>query len=413
MDREPESGREAGPPALTAARGAARCRHFGVCGGCDWQDVPYEDQLERKRRQVADALAAALGRSMRVAPTLGTPPGPDGMPWGFRQKAAFVFTHEPGKRGVLALGHYARGSHRVVPIVECPVHGDPANRLARALCDHLSRAGIRAAGPRLDGLVRHVVIRTSADGNEAVVMVVVTRNDKSLRAPLRAFAAAERPTGLLVNVNARPGPLMVGGETIRVEGVGHVMERSLPFPFLVAPAAFFQTNVRAAGTLVDCVIGEADARAQAAGRTLRILDLYAGSGLFALPLAVRGHVVMAVEENRQAVRDGLANQRANHVAASRLRFVGARVEDALFRARPFAADLVVLDPPRQGCGTRVVRGVFRELAPDRAIYVSCDIGSLAAELPTILEAGYRITRIQPIDMFPHTTHVETVVTVER
>ena len=417
---------------MTGDRVVARCRHFGVCGGCDWQDVPYARQLDRKRREVEARLGAALGsRVPRVEPTLGTRAGADGMPWGFRQKAAFVLAAHPHHPRTLIVGHYARGSRRVVPIEECPVHSDRANRLALALCEQLSRAGLRPAfarprrstsgvgraGRERDGVLRHVVVRTSADEQEAVVMLVVTRNDKALRTPLRAFAAHERLTGLLVNVHARAGPLMVGPDTIRVAGREHVREARLPLAFLVSPAAFFQTNVDAAGVLLDHVLREAEASgpeglARSRGR-LRILDLYAGSGLFALPMAARGHDVTAVEENARAVRDGRANQRVNRIDSERVRFLCAAVEDALPRLEERALDLAVLDPPRQGCGPRVVQGVFHDLRPARAIYVSCDLDALARELPAIIDAGYRVARVQPIDMFPHTTHVETVVTLER
>jgi 23S rRNA (uracil1939-C5)-methyltransferase len=152
------------------------------------------------------------------------------------------------------------------------------------------------------------------------------------------------------------------------------------------------------------------ARAGAAARS--VLDLYAGSGLFAVPLAARGHRVTAVEEDAHAVADAAENQRVNRLAADRLRFVTGRVEDALprIRARP---DLVILDPPRAGCPPAVAREVFRRLSPPLAIYVSCNPEALAAELPSVLDAGYRIERIQPVDMFPHTEHIESAVTLVR
>ena len=386
------------------------CPHFGTCGGCTSQDVPYPQQLERKRVTLARLLREALGSSApEVQPLIAAPVADDGMPWAFRHKAAFVFGDAPGKTRRLAMGHYAAGSQHVVQVDTCPVHSPRANRLAFALRDHLARAGVSAAGPRLDGILRHVVIRTTHDDREAVVMLVVTRNDPSLRTPLRAFLASADPppTGLLVNVHARPGPFMVGERTVRIAGRAAVRETRLGASFLVSPAAFFQTNPEAAAALLDQVLEQADV---ALGGT--VADLYAGSGLFAVPLALRGHTVTAVEENTQAVRDGEANARLNRVPAGRLRFVRARVEDTVARLRRARPRLVVLDPPRQGCGAGVMRAIFRDLAPARALYVSCDPGSLTHELPAALDAGYRITRVQPLDMFPHTPHIETVVTLD-
>src|SRR5215218_5495924 len=288
--------------------------------------MPYPVQLERKRIELTRLLRAALGnRAPDVRPLIGMPVGVDGMPWRFRHKAAFVFGSDPASPRTLVMGHYAAGSQRIVPVHACPVHGDRANRLAFALRDQLAKARIPPACSGLDGILRHVVIRTTRDESEAVVMLVVTRNDKSLRRPLRAFVAgADPPTGLLVNVHDRPGPYMVGEETIRIAGNASVRERALGPSFLVSPTAFFQTNPDAAAALLSHVLAEV----RATERLQHVADLYAGSGLFAVPLALAGHRVVAVEENAQAVRDGEANARVNRVAADRLRFVRARVEDA-------------------------------------------------------------------------------------
>ena len=345
----------------------------------------------------------------------------DGMPWHFRRKAAFVFGEGPraGRhRGALVMGHYARASRTVVAVEECPVHGDRANHLAFALFAHLARAGIPAAGPRLDGILRHVLVRTSHDERDAVVMLVVTRNDKKLRAPVRAFlSSSEAPDGFLINVHDRPGPFVVGRETIRVDGVRQVRETVLGTRFLVSPDAFFQTSPEAAALLVEEVLARAAAtRRPSRGRDAHphaVLDLYAGSGLFALPLVSAGHDVTAVEENKQAVDDLEANRRLKGGPRGRLRVMRARVEDALPRLAHGPADLVVLDPPRQGCPQEVLEGVFRTIAPRTAVYVSCNPEALASELPSIVTAGYRVTRVQPVDMFPHTPHIESVVTLRR
>jgi 23S rRNA (uracil1939-C5)-methyltransferase len=385
------------------------CPHFGVCGGCQSQDVPYPEQLARKVDRLERLIRGALGnRAPALQPMIGMPVGSDGMPWHFRHKAAFVFA--PGPDG-LTLGHYAAGSKTIVPIEACPVQGERANRLAFALRDRLARAGITAAGLRLQGLARHVLVRTSRDEREAIVVLVVTRNDRALRAPLRAFLASDdRPDGLFVNVNRKPGPYLIGDETFRIAGRSRLREEVLGTAFLVSPAAFFQTNPEAAAALVGEVLRGAAANGDSARAGLDVLDLYAGGGLFALPLAVRGHRVTAIEENPHAIGDASASLRVNRIPADRIRLVRARVEDALGRIRR-RPDLVVLDPPRDGCPPAVVRKVFAEIAPPRAIYVSCNPEALARGLAAIAGAGYRIDRVQPVDMFPHTDHIETVVTL--
>ena len=331
-----------------------------------------------------------------------------GWPWRFRRKASFVFDNGPAP-GALTIGHYAARSRSVVSIVECPVHSDRANQIAFALHGELAKTRIAAAGASLRGVLRHLLVRTTGDEREAVAMLVVTRNEKALRGPIRKFlAGADKPTGFFLNIHDRPGPYMVGRETIRLEGRSHVRESVGGLSFLVSPAAFFQTNVDAAAVLLDLVKDAVPKRPR-----LNVLDLYAGSGLFALPLAAAGHRVIAVEENAQAIGDGEANIRLNRLSAESVRFWRGRVEELLPRLRREPIDFAVLDPPRDGCAPEILKALFGDIAPARVVYVSCNPEALASELPEIAAFGYSITRVQPVDMFPHTTHIETVVTLDR
>ena len=205
------------------------------------------------------------------------------------------------------MGHFARGTHEVVPVVECPVHPYRANRIAFALRDELHKAGVSAAGEALAGIARHVIVRTTRDEREAVALLVATRRGPELEAPLASLLGRpERPDGLALNLHDRPGPYLLGRETQRVAGHGHVREESLGPAFLVAPTSFFQTNVAAAAVLVRLVHESLPAESG-----LRILDLYSGAGLFALPLAARGHFVTAVEESRKSLSDAELNRRTN------------------------------------------------------------------------------------------------------
>ena len=306
------------------------------------------------------------------------------------------------------MGHYHRESNRIVPVEECPVHSARANRIAFALCDHLVRAGIRAAGLALSGgILRHLLIRTTQSDREAVAMLVVTRNDKSLRKPVRALLESqERPDGFFININDRPGALMVGPKTIRIEGRSHVREIVGGISYLISPDAFFQTNARAAGVLQRCVT-------ESVGGSDRVLDLYCGSGLFSLPLAAAGARVVGIDENRQAIKDARMNVRLNRIPADGARFISGRVEEELAKTVRQKWDAVILDPPRQGCPKPILSAVFETMGPPRAVYVSCNPDKLAVELPAILSAGYRAERIEAVDMFPHTDHIETVVRLNR
>jgi 23S rRNA (uracil1939-C5)-methyltransferase len=365
------------------------CKHFGTCGGCTLPGVPYAEQLAKKRA----FLSRLLG--IDVPPFIPSPSES-----GFRSKVAFVF-------GNGVMGHYARGSQRIVPIQECPVHHERGNRIAFGIASAFARSASFGETGSLRGLLRHIIVRTTADGREASAMLVVWRNDKALRGPVRRFLASpDRPEGFFVNIHTKPGPFMVGEETIKIEGRSHVKEIVGGVSYLVSPTAFFQTNVGAAAILVKLVLEEI-------GKPRRVLDLYCGSGLFSLPIAKSGASVTAVEENRQAIADAESNVRLNRLPPGRIRFITSRVEDALARAGKDPWDAIVLDPPRQGCPEAVIAGVFDDIRPARVVYVSCSPDALAKELPVILKSGYRVTRVQPVDMFPHTDHIETVVSFAR
>jgi 23S rRNA (uracil1939-C5)-methyltransferase len=378
---------------LTSNKATGLCRHFGICGGCSLQHLSYSEQLASKEAALRERLPSSV-REAFASPLFARVDNQT--PWHFRQKVAFVFTAGRGGSG-LVMGHYERGSHRVVPVEECPVHSDRGNRIAFALRDQLVRAGISAA------LLRHLIVRTTKDDREAVAMLIVTRNDKSLRRPVRALLdSKDAPEGLFININDAPGPFMIGPKTIRIEGRSHVRERVGGISYLVSPEAFFQTNVSAAAALQRCVIEGVDG-------VQRALDLYCGSGLFSLPLAARGTRVIGIDENRQAIRDAEENLRLNRFPSGSARFISARVEEGLARVAKETWDAVILDPPRQGCPKSVLSTVFERIAPPRAVYVSCNPDALADELPLILKVGYRAERIEAVDMFPHTDHIETVV----
>lgn len=360
-----------------------------MCGGCGLPGVPYARQLADKQARLRQWFP-----DVTLAPMVPSP-----IDERFRHKVAFVFSPNTGSANLL-MGHYRGGSTHIVAVAECPVHSDRGNQLAFALRDRLARGRVPP------GILRHVLVRTTDDGREAVMMLVVTANHKALRAPVRALLdSRERPDGFFINIHDRPGPFMVGRETIRIDGRAHVREDMLGTGFLISPTAFFQTNVRAARELLRLVLHES-------GNAGLVLDLYSGSGLFAIPLARQGARVVAVEENRQAVKDAEANLRLNRVPDGAVRVLAARAEEALARLSRERFDLVVLDPPRPGCPDTVLDGVGH-LQPRRVIYVSCHPERLAVERPRIARAGYRLSGLQGVDMFPHTDHIEAVAVFDR
>lgn len=385
-----------------------RCPHFGPCGGCTQQDVAYEDQLRRKQQTCEELLRRALGGDAPpVLPTRApAPAGSDG-PWGYRSKVHFVFTE---RGGTLALGHFRRGSRAVLPVQECPVHAPDGNALAFAVLEALRRARIPAVSSDLRrGTLRHLVVRVAAATGERLVTVVLRKPDRRVVEALANLDARDRlAASFHVNVHEHDDPYLFGATTKKVAGHARLRERIGDVWYAISPTAFFQTNVAAAEALVSLVLGAVPA----GNRT--VLDLYAGAGLFALPLAKRGARVIAIEENADAVADGIEGRRLNGIDAARCRFVAARVEDALARSiSGRTPDAIVLDPPRSGCERRVLQQIVVTIRPPFIVYVSCNPETLARDLAIARRAGYTIDSVQPVDMFPHTDHIEAVAALTR
>lgn len=361
-----------------------------------------------KSETVRTLLRAALGASSPpVRPII---PGAS-TPWGYRHKVHFVFA--PGPRGQgLVMGHYRRGSQTVVPVEECPVHAEAGNLVAFAVRDALRKAGVEGATSDLKhGVARHLVIRVASPAPERLATLVVTENARVLRPAVRDILAGPlAPTGLHLNVHDRPGSFLFGPTTKRLAGADRVREEIAGVGYLISPTAFFQTNVDAAEAMVRLVLEHTRG-------SDRVLDLYAGAGLFALALAKRGASVTAVEENADAVADGEASRRLNRISEASCRFVRARAEDvasgASRRLVLASPDTVVLDPPRQGCAPAVVDWIIRGLRPSGIVYVSCNPETLAVDLKAFMTGNYGISLVQPVDMFPHTPHIESVVVLRK
>ena len=391
------------------------CRHFGPgqphgaepCGGCAWQHIAYPEQLRLKTELVTRLVRAAVPGAPAAQPM--RPTTPLDAPWGYRHKVHFVFGTAGGRHPRLIMGHYARGSRHVVGVRECPVHAADGNTCAFALRDACVKAGVLADDPterRRGGVLKSVAVRVARRTSECMLTLVVADDgDRALRgATRRALDGAGAATALHLNIHPRANAFIFGPDTRRISGPERLRDEVAGVSFLVSPTAFFQTNVDAADALVALVRG-----ALPAG--VAVLDLYAGAGLFALPLARAGHQVVAVEENAAAVADGEASRALNRIPPAQCRWVAATVETALARVDAF--DTVVLDPPREGCSAQVAQRLFAERRPSLAVYVSCNPETLARDLAVAAGQGYGVESLQPVDMFPHTSHVETVAVLRR
>ncbi len=393
------------------------CDHFGICGGCRWQNLPYEEQLRFKRQQVVDQLERiAKIEFPEVSPTLGS-----AATRFYRNKLEFTFapkrwlTYEEIAAGgeidpVPALGFHMPGQFdKVLDIEKCWLQRDPSNAIRletkRFCLEHgYSIYDVR----RHEGLMRGLIVRTASTG-ETMVLVIFGQEDDSRIGALMQHLQVTFPeiTSLQYVVNTKWNDSLGDQRMVLYAGRDHIFEEMEGLRFKIGPKSFYQTNSAQAYELYKVARDFADIHA---GET--VYDLYTGTGTIALFVSSQAAKVVGIEYVPEAIEDAKANARLNGIANSV--FYAGDMKDVLddaFIAAEGHPDVVILDPPRAGVDAKVIEVLLRA-APDRIVYVSCNPATQARDL-ALLDAAYWVERVQPVDMFPHTHHVENVVKLVR
>nr|WP_243108448.1 23S rRNA (uracil(1939)-C(5))-methyltransferase RlmD [Maliibacterium massiliense] len=381
------------------ARVAPPCPYAGKCGGCTLQHMDYAEQLARKRQNVSDALARLGGFSQaQVLPVLGMQ-----APWHYRNKAQFPVAPGP------AIGFYRRRTHDVIDMQACLLQDARSDVVLQVVRAFLARFCVQPYDERSGrGQLRHVMVRTNRR-RECVVTLVVNAPALAHAADLVAMLRAALPglRGVALNVNTRRDNVIMGEALTTLWGDTRLEETLLGLAFTISPLSFFQVNPAQTEVLY------ARARAFAALTGSETLwDIYCGAGTIGLCMARDARAVVGIESVASAVRDAENNARRNGIANAS--FIQGTAEDVLPRlvAQGQRADVAVLDPPRKGCDARLLDAVAKA-APARIVYVSCNPATLARDAAYLCARGYALGQVQPVDMFPHTEHVECVAQMVR
>ena len=389
------------------------CEHFGVCGGCKWQNLPYEEQLRFKREQVFDQLSR-IGKVElpEVTPTL-----PSEKTTFYRNKLEFTFsskrwmTTEEIAAGEAITDPDALGFHipgmfdKVLDIRKCWLQPDPSNAIRLAVKKFCVENGYGFYDPRAHtGLMRNIIIRTSTTG-EVMVIVVFAHDDREKITALLDHIYGIFPgiASLIYIVNTKLNDSIGDQELVTYRGADHIFEEMEGLRFKIGGKSFYQTNSEQAYNLYKVTRDFAELRPDDV-----VYDLYTGTGTIANFVARQCSKVVGVEYVPEAIEDARVNSRINGIAntvfyAGDMKYV---LSDA-FIAENGRPDVVILDPPRAGIHEDVAETILRA-APQRIVYVSCNPASQARDL-ALMDRMYRVDRVQPVDMFPHTHHVENVV----
>ena len=401
------------------------CEHFGVCGGCKWQNLPYEEQLKFKQQQVYDQLhrigKVELPEFKPILGSVHTQAYRNKLDYGCANKryltkeqiATLPNDESQSLKDVPAIGFHITGAFdKILPIEKCWLMDDLHNRIRNEIRDYATMHGLSFFDLREQkGLLRDVIIRNSATGEWMVIIQFhydETGGEKEALELLHHIADKfQEITALLYLDNQKCNDTIGDQEIIVFKGKDHIIETMEDLKFKVGPKSFYQTNTEQAYHLYSV----AREFAGLTGNEM-VYDLYTGTGTIANFVAKRARQVIGIEYVPEAIEDAKINSELNGITNTL--FYAGDMKDILndeFIAKHGRPDVIITDPPRAGMHPDVVKTILRA-APQRIVYVSCNPATQARDLQD-LDLAYRVVAVQPVDMFPHTPHVENVVLLEQ
>jgi len=388
------------------------CRYSGFCGGCPWQFLDYEKQLAFKREQVVESLEH-IGQleGIPVHPVI-----PSEQRFQYRNKMEFSFSdrrwllpEELSKKEVskdFALGLHVRGSFdKVLDVDTCLIQPELGNSILGAVREHVRETGIPPYGLKSHkGFWRFLMLRHSASNDTWMVNIVTSEEQRPWTEPLARLLSEryENITSIVNNVNTRRASIAIGEQERLLAGEPFIRDKIGDFEFEISANSFFQTNTAGAERLYDVV----KAYAALTGKET-VLDLYSGTGTIPIFLSREARKIVGIEILETAVEDARRNCERNQV--DNCQFLWGDIQAGLEHVKE-RTDVMVIDPPRAGMHPDVVKEVCSH-RPGRIVYVSCNPATLARDL-ALLKAYYHIAEVQPVDMFPHTYHIECVARLE-
>lgn len=394
-----------------------RCRHFGICGGCKWQHLPYQLQLFYKEKQVKDNL----GRIGKVDVSNTYPILGSSEIFMYRNKLEYTFSNRRWltREEIIsdndffkedALGFHIPGLFdKVLDIRECHLQPEPSN----AIRDAVRRFAHKKAFSFFDlrqqtGFLRNLIIRNTSDG-QIMVIVVFYLDEIGRIADLMEFLASEFPriTSLMYIINTKRNDSLADQVPVLYKGEDHLLEEMEGLKFRIGPKSFYQTNTKQSLILYRT----AKDFAGLTGNEV-VYDLYTGAGTIANFVAGSAGKVIGIEYIEDAVRDAVVNSRINNITNTS--FFAGDIKSVLndqFVLSNGKPDVIITDPPRAGMQNDVVRSII-SADPEKIVYISCNPATQARDV-SMMSEHYRVTKIQPVDMFPHTHHVENVVLLEK
>ena len=379
-----------------------KCKVARQCGGCQIQELSYEAQLAFKQNKVKNNLER-IGKIDSSSYEMCNIIGMD-EPYHYRNKAQFPVGTD--KEGNIVTGFYAGRTHSIIPCDDCVIGDDINKEVLSIIKDHMKQYNIKPYDEvRNTGLVRHILIRKGFTTGEIMVCIII--NGTKLKASDKLVESLSQIKGMKsisLNVNKEQTNVIMGKTVIDLFGEGYITDYIGDVKFRISPLSFYQVNP----VQTKQLYGKALEFAGLTGNET-VFDLYCGVGTISLFLAKSAKMVYGVEIVPEAIDDARKNAKLNGIDNAKF-FVGKAEEvvPKMYKEQGITADVVVVDPPRKGCDEKLLETMI-QMNPERIVYVSCDSATLARDLKYLGENGYEIKKVQAVDMFPHSVHVETVV----
>lgn len=373
------------------------CKYFKKCGGCQLWSMSYEEQLHRKQGH----LITLLGEFGHVEDIIGMDE-----PLRYRAKVCAAFGLDA--RHNIVSGIYQTNSHAIVPVDDCLIEDETADRIITDIRRMLRPFKIQVFDERNgSGWLRHVLVRRGFQTGQVLVVLVAVSPIFKLRKPFVKELLEKHPeiTSIVLNVNDRFGPVVLGTKETVLYGEGYIEDVICGSRFRISPRSFCQVNPVQTEVLYDKAMEFARIR-----ETDTVLDAYCGIGTIGLTAAKSAKQVIGVEINKDAVKDAIVNAKLNGVKNCWFTAGDAGKYMEQMAADKVTPDVVFMDPPRQGADMRFLDSLVKA-APKRVVYISCGPDSLKRDLGVLTKFGYEVKRIQPVDMFPYTNHVECAVSL--
>ena len=371
-----------------------KCSVSKKCGSCQYQGVPYKEQLAAKQKR----MKKLLGKFANVKPIIGMDD-----PFYYRNKVHAVFDRD--KKGNIICGTYEAKTHKVVPIEECMIEDKISQEIIRTIRDMLKSFKIKTYDEDTGyGLLRHVLVRRGFSTGEIMVVLVVgspifPSKNNFVKALKKKYPQI---TTVVLNVNDKKTSMVLGERDIVIYGKGYIRDTLCGCTFRISPQSFYQVNPVQTEILYKTAIEYAGL-----GRKETVIDAYCGIGTIGLVAAKRAKNVIGVELNPDAVRDARINAKENKITNARFYQGDAGEFMENMAENGEHADVVFMDPPRTGSDKKFMTSVIK-LNPSRIVYISCGPETLARDLEYLTKHGYDVRKIQPVDMFSFTDHCENI-----